>query len=506
MGAARHPSGEVGSSGGAAGATVGSAGAFGGADAARAVDAVVVGAGPNGLTAAVRLALAGRSVAVFEAGETIGGGCRTAELTLPGFRHDRCATIHTLGAGSPIFGPLDLEEHGVRYVHPRIALAHPLENGRAALLHRALDETVDGLGVDGAAWQRLVGCAVRRWDDLLPSLLKPLLSVPRHPLALAAFGTRALLPASVAAGRFGTDEGAALFAGCSAHSFLPLNRPLSASFGLLLAASGHAVGWPVVEGGSQALVDALAARLLELGGTITTGRRITSLGELPPHRVALFDTDPVQVASICASALPERYRARLRRYRFGPAAFKIDYALDGPMPWRNPAVASAGTVHIGGTFAEIRDAEGDVAAGRMPTRPFVLAVQATACDPTRAPAGKHTLWTYAHVPNGSVIDATGAIEAQLERFAPGFRDLVLARHVTAPSQLAAYNLNFVGGDINGGSFAGTQLVFRPTVALRSYRTPNECILICSASTPPGGGVHGACGANAADAALAGPLR
>ncbi len=471
-----------------------------------AVDAVVVGAGPNGLTAALRLALAGRSVALFEARDTIGGGCRTEELTVPGFRHDRCATIHSLGAGSPVFGPLQLERHGVRYLHPAIPLAHPLEDGRAALLQRSLGETMDGLGVDGRAWRRLVGGTVRHWDALLPSLLQPLVSVPRHPVAMAEFGTRAVLPASVVTRRFHTDEGAALFGGCSAHSFLPLTHALSASFGLLLAASGHAVGWPVVEGGSQLLVDALATRLRDSGGTIETGRAVASLDELPPHRVALFDTDPVQLASICGDALPASYSARLRRYRFGPAAFKVDYALDGPMPWTNADVHRAGTVHVGGTFAEMRDAEADVSAGRMPARPFVLAVQATVADPSRAPAGKHTLWAYAHVPNGSVIDATTAIEAQLERFAPGFRDLVLARHVTAPSQLAEYNANCVGGDINGGSFAGTQLFFRPTARLHNYRTPNERILLCSASTPPGGGVHGACGANAADAALAGPLR
>ena len=471
-----------------------------------AVDAVVVGAGPNGLVAALRLALAGRSVALFEAASTVGGGCRSAELTLPGFVHDRCATVHSLGAGSPVLGSLGLERHGVRYAHPEVPLAHPIPDRPAALLHRSLTETADGLGCDGTAWTRLFAHSLEDWDRLIPGLLQPLLSVPRHPLAMARFGMRAVLPATVVRRRFDGERAAALFGGCAAHSFLPLSRPLSASFGLLLAASGHAVGWPVAVGGSQVVVDALAARLREAGGTIHTDRRITSLDELPDHRAALFDTDPHQLAAICGDALPARYRDRLRRYRFGPAAFKVDYALDGPMPWTDPDVARAGTVHVGGTFAEIAAAEADVAAGRMPARPFVLAVQAAVADPSRAPTGKHTLWAYAHVPNGSAVDATAAIEDQLERFAPGWRDLVLARHVTAPVQLAAYDANFVGGDINGGSFSGTQLVFRPTLGLRSYTTPNPRILLCSASTPPGGGVHGACGANAADRALAGALR
>ncbi len=474
------------------------------------VDAVVVGAGPNGLVAALTLARAGRSVAVYEAAATVGGGCRSQELTLPGFVHDRCATIHTLGAASPVLGSLGLERHGVRYAHPGVALAHPLDHAPAALLHRSLPETAAGLDAtddgDGDAWSGLLRRGLHDWDELLPGLLRPLLSVPRHPLPMARFGIRAVLPASVVRRRFAGDRAAALFGGCAAHSFLPLHHVTSASFGLLLALAGHAAGWPVAVGGSQVIADALADAVREAGGTITTGRRITSLAELPAHRVALFDTDPCQLASICGEALPVRYRDRLERYRFGPAAFKLDYALDGSMPWTDPAVRNAGTVHLGGTFEQIAAAEAEVAAGRMPQRPFVLVVQAAVADASRAPAGKHTLWAYAHVPNGSAVDATEAIEAQLERFAPGWRDLVLARHVTAPAQLEEYNANFVGGDINGGSFAGTQLVFRPTCRLRSYVTPNPRILLCSASTPPGGGVHGACGANAAERALAGILR
>src|SRR3954453_19849980 len=322
-------------------------------DATGAVDAVVIGGGPNGLVAALRIALAGRTVTLFEANDTVGGGCRSAELTLPGFVHDHCATVHTLGAASPIFGALDLERFGVRYVHPTVALAHPLDGGRAALLHRSLDRTVDRLGDDGRAWRRLVGGAVRDWEAVVPSVLQPLLRVPRHPLAMASFGLRAVPPAAWVARTFPTDVGAALFGGCAAPSFLPLDRPLSASFGVMLAASGHAVGWPFAEGGSQRLVGALAARLTEAGGTIVTGAAVTSLDALPPHGVALFDTDPLQLASICGHHLPAAYRARLRRYRFGPAAFKVDYALDSPAPWANPAVADAGTVHLGGTFAEV---------------------------------------------------------------------------------------------------------------------------------------------------------
>ena len=441
---------------------------------------------------------------MFEANDTVGGGCRSAELTLPGFVHDRCATVHTLGAASPIFGALDLDRHGLRFVHPEIALAHPLDGGRAALLHRSLERTADGLGRDGRAWRRLVGGAVRDWDAVVPSVLQPLLRVPRHPVAMARFGLRAVPPATWVARTFASDEGAALFGGCAAHSFLPLDRPLSASFGVMLAASGHAVGWPFVAGGSQALTDALVARLGECrrarSSPARRSRRSTSC-----RRTGWRCSTPTRCSSprSAATRCPRAYRARLRDYRFGPAAFKIDYALDGPVPWTNPAVADAGTVHLGGTFAEVAAAEAEVAAGRMPSRPFVLAAQATACDPSRAPAGKHTLWAYAHVPNGSVVDATAAIEAQLERFAPGFADVVLARHVTAPAQIAEHNRNLVGGDINTGSFAGTQLLFRPTVRLRSYRTPNPRIFLCSAATPPGGGVHGACGANAAELVLNG---
>lgn len=468
------------------------------------VDAIVIGSGPNGLAAAVTLARNGRSVTVLEAADTIGGGCRSAPLTLPGYVHDLGAAIHALGASSPVLTALPLERHGLAWRQPEIPLAHPLDGGRAAVLHRSLDQTAADLGDDGTAWRRLFAPLVARWDQILPSALGSLLSVPRHPLAMARFGLAAAPPASLQSRRFGTEEAAALFGGCAAHGFLPLRHVLTSAFGTLLVVSAHVVGWPVAAGGSQAVPDALAAHLRELGGTIETGRRVERLSDLPDHRVVLFDTNPAQLASIAGDRLPVRFRRRLEGFRHGPAAFKLDYALDSVMPWTNEACRRAGTVHVGGGFAEMALAERDVARGRMPDRPFVLVAQQSLADPSRAPAGKHTLWAYAHVPAGYTGDATEAIERQLERFAPGFRDVVLARHVTAPADFAASNPNFVGGDIAGGAHNGLQLVLRPTI--RTQRTPDPTLFLCSASTPPGGGVHGACGDAAARRALAGALR
>ena len=469
-------------------------------------DAVVVGAGPNGLAAAVRIAEAGRSVLVLEAATTIGGGTRSAELTLPGFVHDVCAAVHSLGVDA---APLSLEHlggHGLQWALPEIPLAHPLDGGRAAVLHRSIDDTTAGLGADGRAWSRLMAPLVRHWSVMLPQLLGPVLTIPRHPIAMARFGIQALRPATWTARRFHTEEGAALFGGCAAHAMLPLHRPLTTAFGMTLAASAHAGGWPVAVGGSQSVADALAERLTGLGGEIRTGVMVRSLADLPPHRAVLFDTNPAQLAAIAGDALPARYRARLLRFRHGSGAFKIDYALDGPVPWQNESCRRAGTVHVVGSFAEVVLAEAEVAAGRMPERPLVLVVQQSLVDSSRAPAGKHTLWAYAHVPHGYTGDATDAIESQIERFAPGFRDLVLARHTRTPADLHADNPNYVGGDIAGGAHSGMQLVFRPTLALRSYVTPNPSLFLCSASTPPGAGVHGMCGWHAAGRALAGPLR
>ena len=465
------------------------------------VDAVIVGSGPNGLAAAVRLASAGRSVIVLEAAETIGGGTRSAELTLPGYLHDVCAGVHVLGADSPAFAPDVLGTDAIQWIRPEIALAHPLDGARAGVLHQDLDLTCDEFGADGARWRRLIGPVVERWPTLLPQLLSPVLSEPRHLVALGRFGIQAIPPTTWQAHRFRTDEAAAVFGGCAAHAMLPLNRPLTSAFGVMFAAGAHANGWPVAAGGSQAVADALATRLITLGGEIRTGVTVRSMADLPAHRTVLFDTNPAQLASIAGEALPSRYRRRLLKFRHGPAAFKIDYALDAPVPWTNDACHRAGTVHVIGSFAELVAAEADVAAGRMPEQPFVLVAQQSLCDPSRAPARKHTLWAYAHVPAGYSGDATEAIERQLERFAPGFRDVVLARHVSGPADLARHNLNYVGGDIAGGSHSGTQLVFRPTISLRSYVTPNPSILLCSASTPPGAGVHGMCGWHAAGRVL-----
>lgn len=469
-------------------------------------DAVIIGAGPNGLAAAVRLAEAGLSTLVLEAAHTVGGGTRSAELTLPGHMHDVCAAVHALGPASPALAREVLGEHTPHWVLPDIPLAHPLDGGRAGVLYRDLDEAADGLGVDGKSWRRLMEPLIDHWHELSPQLLAPLLSVPNHPIVMARFGVKALQPASLLVRRFKTDEASALFGGCAAHAFLPLGRPLTSAFGLMLAASAHVDGWPFAGGGSQAVADALAARLIELGGEIRTDNLVRDLGELPPHRVVLFDTNPAQLASIAGDALPSGYRKRLRKFHHGPAAFKIDYALDAPVPWTNEACRRAGTVHLAGTFAELVAAQKAVAAGKLPERPFVLVAQPSLFDPTRAPEGKHTLWAYAHVPNGFNGDATDAIEQQIERFAPGFRDVVKARRIAAPAALQEYNPNYVGGDIAGGAHTGLQLVFRPTIARRPYLTPNKSIFLCSASTPPGAGVHGMCGWHAADKVLAGPLR
>ena len=469
-------------------------------------DAVVVGSGPNGLAAAVRLAEAGCSVVVLEGAAEIGGGTRSAELTLPGFVHDVCAAIHALGVAAPALAPDRLAQYGLRWMYPEVPLAHPLDGGRAAVLHRSIDETAAGLGADGPAWKRLMQPLLDDWPLILPQLLGPLLSVPRHPIAMGRFGVRALQPATWFTRRFHGEEAAALLGGCAAHAMLPLNRPFTAGFALTLALAAHANGWPVAAGGSQSVADALAARLHALGGDVRTGVMVRSMADLPSHRVVLFDTNPAQLASIAGGALPARYRARLHRFRHGPGAFKIDYALDAAVPWENDACRRAGTVHVIGTFDELRTAEADVAAGRMPARPLVLAVQQSLFDPTRAPAGKHTLWAYAHVPHGYAGDATEAIERQIERFAPGFADIVLARRVASPQVLQAYNPNYVGGDIAGGAHNGLQLAFRPTIAARPYVTPDPSLFLCSASAPPGAGVHGMCGWHAAGRALAGPLR
>jgi phytoene dehydrogenase-like protein len=465
-------------------------------------DAIVVGAGPNGLAAAITLARAGRSVLVLEGRDTVGGGLRTEALTLPGFAHDTCSAIHPLGVASPFLKGVPLAEHGVEWIRSPSPLAHPFDDGSAVMLERSLEETASGLDArDREAWQGLMRPFVASAEELLEGILSPLLP-PRHPLVLARFGRKAIRSArSLARSTFSGERARALFAGNSAHSMLPLDAAASASFGLVLATLGHTVGWPLPRGGAQTLADALASYLRTLGGEIQTGHAVESLDELAGAKLVMLDVTPRQLLRLAGDDLPPRYRRALERYRYGPGVVKVDYALSSPVPWRAPECARAATVHLGGTFAEIASAERDVSRGRHPDNPFVLVAQQSLFDATRAPEGCHTLWAYTHVPNGSGEDVTDRIEAQLERFAPGFRDLVLERSVLGPAALEAGNPNYVGGDINGGSAELRQLFARPVAHPVPYRTPIDGVYLCSASTPPGGGVHGMCGSNAARAAL-----
>jgi phytoene dehydrogenase-like protein len=473
-------------------------------------DAIVVGGGPNGLAAAIVLARAGRSVRLIEARDTIGGGCRSAELTLPGVIHDVCSAVHPLGRSSPLFRELDLDHHGLEWIDPPIQLAHPLDDGSAALLYRDLEATVAGFGSerDADTYRDWVGPMVADWDLIAQSLIGPPkpMRVARHPFALARFGMPALLPASTLARRFRSPAARALVAGAGAHSFLPLTRALSGGLGLALLVSGHAVGWPIPRGGSQRIADALASVLRQLGGEIEIGRRVGSLRELPAHRAALLDLSPRDVLTVSDGRLRGAYAAQLRRFRHGPAAFKLDLVLDGPIPWRNDDVARAATVHLGGRLEEIEASEEAVGRGQVHDRPFVLLSQPSAFDASRAPDGRHVAWAYCHVPNGWTGDASERILNQVERFAPGFRDRILAQHVLRPADLEAYNANYVGGDINGGLMHWAQFFTRPAARLDPYSTPDPAIFVCSASTPPGGGVHGLCGMHAAASALRGVLR
>lgn len=465
-------------------------------------DAIIVGSGPNGLAAAITLARTGRSVVVYESHSTVGGGLRSAELTLPGFVHDICSTIQGTSTASPFFRDLDLARLGVEFVDPPAPLAHLLDGGRAAVLERSVDVTADGLGVDGAAYRRLMGPLVRDADAIMDLVLAPIFRVPRHPLAAARFGLPALRSAvGLARGSFRGDEARALLSGVSAHSMLRLDRPMTASFGLALAITAHAYGWPVVRGGTQHLADALADELRSLGGVIVTGHPVTSLDQLPAARAVLFDTSPRALSAIAGDRLPDGYRGRLDGFRYGPGIVKVDWALSAPIPWRAEGASRAGTVHVGGSMNEIRASEAEVSHGRHPERPFVIVVQGSRFDPSRAPDGQHTGWAYCHVPSGSTFDMTERIEAQVERFAPGFRDTILARSVRLPAEIEAYNANYIGGDINGGIQDLRQLFTRPVARLDPYSTPTRGIYLCSSSTPPGGGVHGMCGVWAARSAL-----
>jgi phytoene dehydrogenase-like protein len=474
-------------------------------------DAVVIGAGPNGLAAAITIARAGYSVIVYEASATPGGGSRSKELTLPGFTHDVCSAVHPYGAVSPFFQTLPLARYGVQWIHAPVPLAHPLPDGRVALLTRDLDGLAATLGAaDAAAWRRLVEPTINHWDAIVAGGLGPIrplrqLRQPIASLSLARFGLFALQSARGVAERSFTDDPArALLAGIAAHAMLPLEQPPTAAAGMLMIGMAHVAGWPVVRGGSQRLTDALVAYLRDLGGVIKTNHPITSLHELPRARVILADVTPRQLVALADDKLPDGYARRLSRYRYGPGVFKIDFALDGPVPWRNPAAARAATVHIGGTLPELALSERAVWNGEPSPRPFVLLAQPSLFDHTRAPVGKHTIWAYCHVPHAADIDMTERIEAQIERFAPGFRDRILAKHTFSARQMEAYNANYVGGDINGGLANLAQLFTRPIITpdiANPYATPTPGLYICSSSTPPGGGVHGLCGQFAAQAAL-----
>ena len=466
------------------------------------IDAAIVGSGPNGLAAAIELARAGLKVRIHEAEPTIGGGTRSAALTLPGFIHDLCSAIHPLGAASPYFRTLPLKDHGLEWIQPDIPLAHPLDDGSAVALRRSVEDTARGLGEDAGAYRRLLGPLAADWDELLGEIVRPMLHLPRHPFLLARFGIPGMLPADFAAQRlFKGTRARAIFAGLAAHSFLPLDAPFTSAFALILASSGHAVGWPLPRGGSQRIADALASYLRAMGGEIVTSDRIVAFSQLAKARAYVFDTSPRALEHIAGDKLGTTYRRTLRRYRYGPGVFKVDYALAGPVPWRAPECRRAGTVHLGGTLEEIAAGEKQVARGEHPERPFVLVAQQSLFDPSRAPLGMHTLWTYCHVPSGSTEDMTARIEAQIERFAPGFSELILKKSVMNTKDVESHNANYIGGDISAGSHAGLQFIARPTWAIDPYATPASEIYLCSAATPPGAGVHGMSGYNAARSAL-----
>ncbi len=460
--------------------------------------AVVVGSGPNGLAAGVVLARAGIDVTVLEAEDEIGGGTRSAELTIPGLVHDICSATHPTGVASPFFQSLQLERHGLEWLWPEVDAVHPIDGGRAGVLFRDLDRTVELLGEDGKAWRKLYAPLLKHSDVLIDELFRPILHLPKHPLTLAGFGARALLPATTIARRWKTDEARGLFAGLAAHAIHPLNKPTTGGLGLMFGMTSHAYGWPVAKGGSSAIATALAAEITEHGGKIETGHRVT---ELPEADIVMFDTTPAGVLEIAGDRLPGRVQRPFRKWRRGPGVFKVDFAVDGDIPWTNEWARKAGTVHLAGTIEQLNAAEKEVHAGRMPERPFVLLCQQYLADPGRSVGDVHPIWAYAHVPQGYTGDATEAVIAQIERFAPGFREQIVATSVSGPAQLEAHNANYLGGDIAGGANDAWQLVMRPRMSINPYSLGVKGLYLCSASTPPGGGVHGMGGFRAASHAV-----
>ncbi|NMN95855.1 phytoene desaturase family protein [Antrihabitans stalactiti] len=464
--------------------------------------AIVIGAGPNGLAAAVALAAAGVQVTVLEAAEEVGGGARSSEAIVPGLLHDHCSAFHPMAVGSPFLHSLDLDRYGLSWRWPEIDCVHPLDDGSAGVLYRSIEDTAAGLGRDGTRWRRIFAGPSARFDALSTDIMGPVLRVPRHPLTLARFGAPTVLPASVTAQAFRTEQGRALFGGVAAHAFRPLHYPMTSAIGLGIITAGHRHGWPVAAGGSQAISTALAAVLDDLGGKIETGTRIESAAQLPPADITMFDLAPGAIAHILGDRLRPRMARAFRRFRHGPAAFKVDFAIEGGVPWTNPHARRAGTVHLGGTYIELAAGERDIHAGRMPARPFVLVGQQYLADPQRSVGDIHPVWTYAHVPHGYSGDATAAIATQIERFAPGFRERIVGQQVRSTRQLSEYNANYVGGDIVSGAKDIRQLLFGPRITLSPYKLRVPGMYICSAATPPGPGAHGMCGYNAAVTALA----
>jgi phytoene dehydrogenase-like protein len=466
-------------------------------------EAIVVGSGPNGLTCAAWLARAGVKVTVLEAQEKLGGGTGSSELTLPGLLHDDCSAVHVMAVGAPSLNELSLESHGLQWCWPEVDLAHPLDGGSAGVIVRSIAETGAGLGADGRTWQRVFGSPSRGFGELSEDIMRPILHIPRHPLRLLRFGLPAATPATLLARKFKTEEARALWGGCAAHAFSPLSQPMSSSVGMALICAGHKYGWPVARGGSRAISDALAAVIREHGGRLETGRAVSSLSELPKADAVVLDLAPGAVAEIAGARLPARVAGAYRRYRHGPGAFKVDLAVAGGVPWTNEAARRAGTVHASGSFAEIVAAERQVNRGQMPERPFVIVCQQSLADPTRAKDDVHPVWAYAHVPSGYSGDATEALLDQIERFAPGLRERILARNVRSTSQISSDNANYIGGDIITGANTPLQTVIRPRLARDPYSTGIPGVFVCSAATPPGAGAHGMNGYNAARSVLRG---